>query len=102
MGLYTQLTQEQRYQIYAFMKAGFSITCIFTLHKNPFFFHFLLKFFSILPIKSVGRGLFPLYNNLKNIFEDGFMRHKDDLDGLEKYLTQMKIISRSDSLEWGE
>ncbi len=24
MGKYTQLTQEQRYQIYAFMKAGFS------------------------------------------------------------------------------
>ena len=24
MGYYTQLTQEQRYQIYAFMKAGFT------------------------------------------------------------------------------
>jgi len=28
MGSYTQLTQDQRYQIYAFMKAGFSLTSI--------------------------------------------------------------------------
>jgi IS30 family transposase len=37
MGLYTQLTQEQRYHIYAFMKAGFLQTAIATeigVHKS--------------------------------------------------------------------
>ena len=37
MGSYTQLTQDQRYQIYAFMKAGFSQNCIATeigVHKS--------------------------------------------------------------------
>lgn len=37
MGSYTQLTQEQRYQIYAFMKAGFSQTSIASeigVHKS--------------------------------------------------------------------
>jgi len=37
MGLYTQLTQEQRYQIYAFLKAGFSQSAIaieINVHKS--------------------------------------------------------------------
>ena len=37
MGSYTQLTQDQRYQIYAFMKAGFSQNSIATeigVHKS--------------------------------------------------------------------
>ena len=37
MSLYTQLTQEQRYQIYAFLKAGFSqsaIACEINVHKS--------------------------------------------------------------------
>ena len=37
MGLYTQLTQEQRYQIYAFLKAGFSQSAMaseINVHKS--------------------------------------------------------------------
>jgi hypothetical protein len=28
----------------------------------------------------------------ENIIEDGFMKHKDDMDGLTKYLEDMKVI----------
>ena len=37
MSQYTQLTQEQRYQIYAFLKAGFlqkDIACEIGVHKS--------------------------------------------------------------------
>ena len=31
-----------------------------------------------------------------SIFEDGWMKHKEDIDGLEKYLKQLRIIRQDD------
>lgn len=33
-----------------------------------------------------------------SIFDDGFMRHKDDLAGLQEYLQQLGIISAADEV----
>jgi hypothetical protein len=33
-----------------------------------------------------------------DIFEDGFMRHKDDLDGLKKYLIDLGIMNKHKDL----
>ena len=33
-----------------------------------------------------------------DIFEDGFMRHKDDISGLHNYLLHLGLIDRDDTL----
>jgi len=37
-----------------------------------------------------------------DIFEDGFMRHKDDLDGLLEYMIDMGIAPEYATLEEGQ
>lgn len=36
-----------------------------------------------------------------SIFEDGFMSHDSDIDGLYSYLQDIGVIGENDSLEWG-
>ena len=36
------------------------------------------------------------------IFEDGFMRHARDLDGLHEYLIDLSICGHNDSLTFGD
>jgi len=36
-----------------------------------------------------------------SIFEDGFMKHKDDLDGLKKYLVELGIMKPNQKLVRG-
>lgn len=35
-----------------------------------------------------------------DIFEDGFMRHKEDIRGLQDYLRDLEVIGKQDTL-WG-
>lgn len=37
-----------------------------------------------------------------NIFEDGYMRHKNDLSGLTEYLQDLQIIGEKDTIEHGQ
>lgn len=37
-------------------------------------------------------------DHLRDLIEDGYMRHKGDVSGLEKYLREMKVIGRKDWL----
>lgn len=36
-----------------------------------------------------------------SIFEDGFMSHDEDIEGLCSYLQDLGVIGENDSLEWG-
>jgi hypothetical protein len=42
-----------------------------------------------------------LAENESSIFDDGFMKHKDDLDGLTSYLKSLSIIGDRDTLTKG-
>ena len=37
-----------------------------------------------------------------SIFDDGFMSHKNDLEGLETYLKDLSVIGASDTIEHGQ
>ena len=61
MGLYTQLTQKQRYQIYAFLKAGFSQSAIaseINVHKSTICRELKRETFAQPPKKSMFRSRF--------------------------------------------
>jgi len=40
-----------------------------------------------------------IYTLYPEIFEDGFMKHKEDLSGLQSYLVSLGIISQDENLE---
>lgn len=43
----------------------------------------------------------PPYGVYDNIFENGYMKHKNDLKGLEEYLKQLGIMEKRGILEKG-